>query len=68
MIRLTNHLDFSLNSFRNSDKKNQGVGLWTGVTAVGVEPFFVPLKILAAFFGFTALALVFGCSFVYHVD
>jgi hypothetical protein len=43
-------------------------GLWKAVTAVGVEPFFVPLKILASFFGFAAHALVFACGFVYHID
>jgi hypothetical protein len=44
------------------------IGLWATITAVGVEPFLVPLKVLAAFFGFAAHALVFACSFVYHID
>jgi hypothetical protein len=61
-------LDFSLNSFQESNKKNQLVELWTTVTVVGVEPFFVPFEVLAAFFGFAAHALVFACSFVYHID
>ena len=43
-------------------------GLWAAVTVVGVKPFFVPLKVLAAFFGFAAHALVFSCGFVYHID
>jgi hypothetical protein len=61
-------LIFSLNSFRNSNKKNQLMGLWTTITVVGVEPFFVPLKVLATIFGFAGHTWVFAGSFVYHID
>jgi hypothetical protein len=54
--------------FWNSGKKDQRVGLWAGVAVVGVEPFFVPLKVLTAFFGFAAHALIFACCFVYNID
>jgi hypothetical protein len=43
-------------------------GLWATVTVVGVEPFFVPLKVLAALFGFAAHTLIFTCSFIYQID
>ena len=42
--------------------ENTRFGLWA--TVVGVEPFFVPFEVVAAFFGFARNAWVFVCSFV----
>ena len=42
--------------------------LWVAIAVVGVEIFFVPLKVLAAIFGFAAHALVFAGCFIYHID
>jgi len=39
-------------------------GLWAAVTAIGVEPFFVPLEVLTAAFGFAGHTWVFASSFV----
>jgi hypothetical protein len=48
--------------------ENTMSGLWAAIAVIGVEPFLVPLEVLTAFFGFAADALVFACSFVYHID
>jgi len=57
-----------INKFLSFKSKNTRSGLGATIAVVGVEPFFVPLKVLAAVFGFAAHALVFTCSFVYHID
>ena len=44
------------------------LGAAVAAALVGVEVFFVPLKVLAALFGFTFHAGVFAGGFVEHVD
>ena len=39
-------------------------GLWTTITVIGVEPFFVPLEVLAAAFGLAGHTWVFASNFV----
>jgi hypothetical protein len=60
-----------MSNFQKSHRvnpKNKRLSLWAAIAVAGVEPFFVPLKVFTAFFGFAAHALVFICRFVNHID
>jgi hypothetical protein len=48
----------------NGKIRNQSRNSWAAVAVVSVEPFFVPLEVLAASFGFTGHARVFARGIV----